>query len=251
MKILLLSLVLSSCTSFEIKKDFIDNKLGQEITILQVSDLHINKNKSIYRKLIEEINEINPDILFLTGDSLDQKDKFHLLDNFLQGINPDIPKYAVLGNWEHWSNLNIKKLDEIYYKHGVKLLINDGSEIEINNQKLCIYGTDDFTAGRPTLKNANFESDSINIILTHSPEYFDYILKEHKNKKLLIFSGHTHGGQITLFGKPLFVPSGSGEYLKGTYIKSNSRLYVSKGIGNSKVDFRLFAKPDIFEVIVN
>lgn len=250
LKALLLIILLSSCASFEIKKDSINLNLEQEIKVLQISDLHMNKDKRIYKNLVNTINKVSPDILFITGDSLDKRDKFTLLNEFLEGIDSNISKYAILGNWEHWSNLNIEKLNDIYKKNNVKLLVNKTQIIKIKNQIINIYGTDDLTAGKPNLKNFKFNDESINIILTHSPGYFDYIVKNYNEEKLLVFSGHTHGGQITFFGKPLFIPPGSGEYLKGIYTKENSKLYVSKGIGNSKVNFRLFAKPDIFEITI-
>lgn len=247
-KILCSSLLISSCSSFKVNHIDIDKSLDQDVKIIQISDLHINKDKKIYRDLAKKINELNPDILFITGDAVDKKDKLYLLDTFLKGINSNISKYAILGNWEHWSNLDINELRNIYHKNNVKLLINESHEIIFNNSTIYIYGTDDYTAGKPNLNNSKISGSSINIVLTHSPGYFDYIVQHYPDANLLVFSGHTHGGQITFFGKPIFVPQGSGKYLKGIYTKENSKLYVSKGIGNSKVNFRLFAKPDIFEV---
>lgn len=240
----------TSCTSFEIIQDEIKTSIENDIQIVQISDLHINKDKKIYRDLVEKINNINPDILLITGDSIDKKENIHLLDNFLKKLNPNIIKFAILGNWEHWSSLDINKLENIYKENRVELLVNRSKSITINEVTLKIFGTDDYTAGKPSLENFEFNNNSINIVMTHSPGYFNYLIKKFPNSSILVFSGHTHGGQVTFFGKPIFVPQGSGEYLKGIYIKSNNKLYVSKGIGNSKYDFRLFAKPDIIKVIL-
>lgn len=239
-----------SCSSFEIRKNIVNRNLGHEIKILQISDLHINKEKQIYNELVSNINSIKPDILLLTGDSIDKRDKIPLLNNFLHDLDRDINKFSVLGNWEHWSQLDINKLKGIYLKNGVELLINEGREIVVKDMRVYIYGTDDLTGGRPNLDNFNSDNNLIHIIMTHSPKYFDYIVEEFPENNLLVFSGHTHGGQITFLGKPIFVPQGSGDYLKGIYTVGNKKLYVSKGIGNSQYDIRLFAKPDIFEVII-
>jgi predicted MPP superfamily phosphohydrolase len=60
-----------------------------------------------------------------------------------------------------------------------------------------------------------------------------------------MLSGHTHGGQVTFFGLPLILPEGSGRYCAGEYASGACELHVSRGIGNSTVDFRLFADPEI------
>jgi predicted MPP superfamily phosphohydrolase len=61
-----------------------------------------------------------------------------------------------------------------------------------------------------------------------------------------MFSGHTHGGQITFFGIPIYLPPGSGGYCSGRYSKGNCVLYVSRGIGNNNsLDFRFFSDPEL------
>ncbi|NTU65418.1 MAG: hypothetical protein HGB05_18960 [Chloroflexi bacterium] len=58
-------------------------------------------------------------------------------------------------------------------------------------------------------------------------------------------SGHTHAGQLTLFGWSLWTRPGSGSYVAGWYDTPFCPLYVSKGIGTSLVPARLFARPEI------
>ena len=60
-----------------------------------------------------------------------------------------------------------------------------------------------------------------------------------------ILSGHTHGGQINLFGYVPFLPKGSGKYLKGWYDEKSPGMYVSKGIGTSIIPARFFARAEI------
>jgi hypothetical protein len=85
------------------------------------------------------------------------------------------------------------------------------------------------------------------IILNHCTEYSE-ILSEKifgKIKHDLILSGHTHGGQINLFGFVPFKPQGSGKYLKGWYKDNKKNLYVSKGIGTSIFPARFMARAEI------
>ena len=78
----------------------------------------------------------------------------------------------------------------------------------------------------------------------HSPEYFD----ESKGVFDLAFSGHTHGGQIRVpFLPPLWMPRGSGNFIAGWYDLKNtkSKMYVSRGIGNSIVEIRFLCRPEL------
>ncbi len=43
-------LLLTSCSSITIKKEDITRGIPEEIKIIQLSDLHLNKEKKIYRK---------------------------------------------------------------------------------------------------------------------------------------------------------------------------------------------------------
>ena len=58
-------------------------------------------------------------------------------------------------------------------------------------------------------------------------------------------------GQVRLpWGTPLWLPPGSGKFVEGTYDVDGTTMYVSRGIGNSIVDARLFCPPEVavFEV---
>jgi predicted MPP superfamily phosphohydrolase len=61
-----------------------------------------------------------------------------------------------------------------------------------------------------------------------------------------MLSGHTHGGQVAPFGRPLYRPRGSGRYVSGWYRDADRvPMYVSRGIGTSVVPIRLGAVPEI------
>ncbi len=245
--IFLLILLFTSCYHIEIIKDEVDRNLHDEIKIVHISDLHIKKDKKIYKNLIEIINKIDPDILLITGDSIDNNKKLQLLNLLLSKLNKSIKKYAILGNHEYRGNVNITNLKEIYKENDTELLINNGNIFIIKEKNINLYGVDD---NYPDIENFNFIDDSINIIMVHCPEYFDEISEKYKNKEIIVLSGHTHGGQITFFEKPILLPEGCGSYLKGKYIKNKLVLYVSKGIGNTVIDLRINAKPDIFYLIL-
>ena len=240
--LLILILLFFTCSHLEIINEKVNRNLKNKIKIVHISDLHLKRDKKIYQELIDTINDIDPDLLLITGDSVSNNKKLPLLNKVLSKLNKPIKKYAILGNHEYFGKLDINDLEDTYKKNGVKLLINGGEKFTIKETVINLWGMDDYL---PSLKNFNYMNDAINIILVHCPVYFDEIFKKYPDKEIIILSGHTHGGQITFFGKPIILPDRCGDYLKGKYIKGKLCLYVSKGIGTTGPDIRINANPDI------
>lgn len=88
--------------------------------------------------------------------------------------------------------------------------------------------------------NSNF-----NILLSHRPELF----KIYRKYKIdLVFSGHAHGGQIRIPFIGGLYSSSQGKfpkYTSGMYIKNDTAMVVSKGLGNSRFPFRIFNLPEL------
>jgi predicted MPP superfamily phosphohydrolase len=85
------------------------------------------------------------------------------------------------------------------------------------------------------------------ILITHNPDYFPLV---DKSKVDLVFSGHTHGGQVTFFG--LWAPATHSDYgnkyRTGVITEDNSTLIVSNGLGTTILPVRFFARPQIIVV---
>ena len=94
----------------------------------------------------------------------------------------------------------------------------------------------------PTL---SLSPDDFVILLTHTPDYAEDVPITNAD---LVLAGHTHGGQVTLFGlyAPV-VPSRYGQrFLKG--IRTNSErqpVIITNGIGTSSKNLRLFAPSEV------
>jgi hypothetical protein len=123
-------------------------------------------------------------------------------------------------------------------------LINQTANIAIKDREFKFVGLDDFTAGKPkTSLIQRPTSDPTTIVLQHSPGQFHRTIGITKDQ--ICLSGHTHGGQVTFFGKALWTPPGSGDFLAGWYATAECRLYVSRGIGTSILPIRFGARPEI------
>jgi len=225
------------------------------LKIVHFSDLHYLRitNTETLKTIVEEINLINPDIVFFTGDLIDKdfnlnsKEKTELIKQ-LKNINSKYGKYSIIGNHDIVKEEN--ELKNIFEESNFTLLQNSYDVIYGNeNDKLFIGGTDTYSYGKANINKVMKyfqDNDDIQykIILTHEPDYTDIILSNYDID--LILSGHSHNGQINIpFIKNIFLPFGSKKYYENYYKVNNTDLYISSGIGESRINMRLFNKPSI------
>lgn len=229
----------------------ISEKKEGKIKVVQISDLHFDKLRSFHKSIAEKINKIKPDLIFITGDSVDKTEKIQPLNTFLKLIDLSIRKYAITGNWEYWGNVDITALNKMYLENNCELLINENRTISVKNRKVSIIGIDDFVGGQADFIKAinNLKETETTIVLSHCPQYRDIIEQQKGGVEIdVVLSGHTHGGQITFLGMAPIKPQGSGRYLKGWYKESEPKMYVSKGIGTSIFPIRFGARAEMVEI---
>lgn len=227
------------------------------LKIIHISDIHyglfydINKLK----KLVEKINTLNPDIVVLTGDLIDinpKDDEKKEIIETLSKINTNIKKYATKGN------LDTDVFDEIINKTGFINLNDTYDIIYSKTSKIMIAGLSSNLNDKQNINNKleatynylNENEISFKILLMHEP---DYIEKINQNTFNLILAGHSHNGQVNLpiIGS-IYTPNGSKKYYKEFYETKFGKLYISSGIGTSKLPIRIFNKPSInFYRLVN
>lgn len=234
------------------------NSIGDSFDGLKVvhfSDLHYLRviNDTYLKKVVDEINLINPDIVFFTGDLIDkdfditaeEKDK---LTKLLNNINSKYGKYAILGN--HDTTKDEEELKDIYLNSGFTLMQNTYDIIYGDeSDKLFIGGLDTYSYDKADIDKVMeyfSTNDDINykIILVHEPDYTSTILSKYDVN--LILSGHSHNGQINIpYIKTFFLPYGSEKYYENYYQVGSTDLYISSGLGESRINFRLFNRPSI------
>lgn len=225
------------------------------LKIIHFSDLHYLRvvNKNTLEKIVNEINLINPDITIFTGDLIDKD--FKLSDDekenliyYLKEIKSKYGKYAIIGNHDYVRDED--ELTNIYKDSDFNLLQNSYDIIYGNDgDKLFIGGTDTYSYNKADIDEVmkyfdNNEDIDYKIILVHEPDYIDTITQSYDIN--LVLSGHSHNGQVNIpLVKKLFLPYGSKKYYKNYYKVNNTDLYVSSGIGESRINFRLFNRPSI------
>ena len=235
-------------TNYDIYTDKIDN----EIKIVQVSDLH-NKSFGIKQyKLINKIKKINPDLIVVTGDLIDANHTD--IDSSIAFIERALnyaQVYYVTGNHESWGLDSYNSLKIKMEKLGVIILDNKSIDVEIENNLIEILGVDDanMVNVKTELDNLEYEDSTFNLLLTHRPELFSI----YQNRNIdLVLTGHAHGGQFRIpFIGGLIAPDQGffPEYSEGMFESNNTKMIVSRGLGNSIIPIRINNNPEL--VVVN
>ena len=79
-------------------------------------------------------------------------------------------------------------------------------------------------------------------MMAHEPDIFAQM----PDRVSLTVSGHTHGGQLRIFGYSPVVPSRfKNRYAYGHVVEDNRNLIVSAGVGMSMIPVRLGVPPEI------
>jgi predicted MPP superfamily phosphohydrolase len=215
--------------------------------IVFVSDIHHGPFFARWRvaSMVAKMNQLHPDIVIFGGDYV-HRDQKYIVPCFeeLQHANATYGRFGVLGNHDHWENADLTW--QQMQRAGITILDNQAIWIKKGQERIKIGGigdlwedTQDLT---PTL-NDTTEEDFV-ILVSHNPDYAELL---HTQKIDVILSGHTHAGQVTLFGQwaPL-VPSRYGQKYRTGFIQTpNVQVIVTNGIGTITPPVRFFARPEI------
>lgn len=229
-------------------------------TIVQISDLH-NKEFGKYQiNLLNEVKNLNPDIIIITGDFIDSSHtNIEIAMDFAVRAVSTCPVYYVSGNHEAWSS-DYNQLKTELECASVTIMDNRKIEISKDNSTIELYGISDpdFNHGSSSAYEAKNISasklealsigsniQSFKILLSHRPELLDVYEKFSMD---LVFSGHAHGGQVRLpFVGGLVAPNQGifPKYTSGSYVLGDTTMIVSRGLGNSIIPLRIFNRPEI------
>jgi predicted MPP superfamily phosphohydrolase len=234
----------------------IDKKAGElkKLNIVTVSDIHLGSlvGKQRLNKMVEEINALDPDIVFLCGDIIDNDINPFIDENMgepFKQIKSKYGVYAVLGNHEYIGG-KIEETEEAYEKANIKLLKD---KVEKINNSFYVIGRDDASSSR---FNGNKRTD-ISELVKICDKSMPIIVLDHQPVKIqdaenagvdLQFSGHTHKGQFfptDLITKRIFK-------IDYGYLKEDKfNIIVTSGFGTWGPPIRVGSNSEIVKTEVN
>jgi len=227
--------------------------------IVQLSDIHMDNFTEPFflRHVIERINQLKPDAVFLTGDFVTSGENLRSVSHkaawqcaaILKGLECR-SVYAALGN--HDVIAGAAEVESALRGSGIGVVRNSYLPIERGSGRLWLAGLDDPLTGQPDLNAAipekirSLRNEPV-VLLCHAPDYATSVQSHPAGQAVsLILSGHTHGGQIRLpFLGALVLPPMGQKYVEGWYQLGGMRLYVNRGIGTIGLPFRLDCPPEI------
>lgn len=217
--------------------------------IAHLTDAHMGSFFSLekLRYILDRLVKLSPDILAVTGDIFDDdrinKAAVALLGSYCYQFKYGI--YFCWGNHEYMRDMQLIK-DSIK-NTPIKVLTNENDTLKIADKKLSIIGVD-YPHDRSHFAELSDEYmkqamcgvpiDSCKVLLAHHSDFID---NGFSNGIDLTLTGHTHGGQLGVFGHPLFPGF---KYTRGMYTLGSMYGYVSTGAG-SWFPFRLGCPPEI------
>jgi len=222
----------------------------QNFTIVQFSDTHLgfHFNLKHLNEVINKINQLSPDLIIFSGDLVDNWLSFTEIDetvHILKQLKSKYGKIAVFGNHDH-GGYGTEKYKDIMEESGFLLLRNEIQTIQINKEKILIAGIDDAMLGSPDFKTTfeGTDKSTYTILVSHAPDLADEAFNYNIHFQI---SGHSHGGQVKIpFFAPLITPPYGEKYYEGFYnITEDFTLYVNRGLGTTRLPFRLFTRPEI------
>jgi predicted MPP superfamily phosphohydrolase len=256
---------------FKVRKSFVQipglPNAFDGLRIIQISDIHSGSflNGSAFKNAVELIMEQKPDIIFFTGDLVNDKtDEAHPFVDIWKNLSAPYGIFSIVGNHDYGDYIqwpsdeakakNFENLKKLHKKMGWDLLLNENRIIEKDGEQLAILGVENWGAtlrfprkGDINKAKQGVENIPNKLLLSHDPSHWDAeVVDKHPDIKVT-FSGHTHGFQFGI-EIPGFKWSPS-QYVydqwAGLYSKGAQHIYVNRGLGFLGYLGRVGIKPEI------
>lgn len=205
------------------------------LKILHLSDLHLGLGRDLrdLEAALTRAQDLSPDLIVVTGDLTEDLGLIVPSLNMIAQMRPRFGVRTIFGNHEH--HPGIRQVHRLFDRSATELLVDRASRV---HEDLVILGVDDplqSVGNRDYYDRAVGRSlegtpkDAFKLLLCHRPDGFNASADLGVD---LTLSGHTHGGQLALYGHNILDFTGTPPYPWGCYEHRDSRLYTSAGFGD-------------------
>ncbi|MBY0584124.1 metallophosphoesterase [Murdochiella sp. Marseille-P8839] len=244
-------------TEYTVESPFLPNAFNN-YRIAQISDLHDNVFGQNGSKLLEAIDEAEPNIVVLTGDITSRRTQnTDAVIDELKPIAEKYPTYYIRGNHELYRDQSMENA-EAFYKDldAIGVIRLENRTVTLMHREATIrlvglmepLGCYEYSSPPKMDELLGEKGDGYTVLLAHNPLPFQTYVDWGAD---LILSGHVHGGVIRLpFIGGLLSPERSffPAYSKGVYQSGKQSMVVSTGMGGPRFPFRLFNDQELVVV---
>ncbi|HET7036688.1 MAG TPA: metallophosphoesterase [Thermomicrobiaceae bacterium] len=227
---------------------------GTRIAFL--SDFHVNgpgHGNELTPLALDLVRREDPDLLLLGGDYFDHS-RCHQHACLFDRLREFALVFGILGNHDlhrrgRYSGAIVKELGS----RGVPVLWNRAERVALRGGEITIAGVGDPYIGYADPREALQGTAEPRILLAHAPSIVERLPP---GAAALVLAGHTHGGQIRLSPFDRLTPLDSTwwldrlfrhppqRFLRGFHWVNGTLLYVSHGIGTTRLPLRFLAPPE-------
>jgi predicted MPP superfamily phosphohydrolase len=189
------------------------------------------------------IRRINPDYVFFTGDLIKSTGQLGPGLDFLTSLRAKVGTYVVPGNADMLMTRAIERGRLSKDASGYHILMNES----VDCGSFTLVGLGDPVSGEEDIGKAFSGVGEFNPVFVLTHFHPDSLLVDFEDLKVdMVFSGHTHGGQL---GLPLIVKlfpyAARSKYIAGLYRYDGFLLSVTRGLGTNIFPFRFLCRPEI------
>ena len=247
---------------------------GLKLKIAVLADLHTAEpwmTANRVAKIVAATNATQPDLVVLLGDYVATRHRLGYKPvpksdwaGALSQLKAPLGVHAVLGNHDWWEDPAVQQnrngptpAGEALAAVGIPVYENQAVRIQKDGSVFWLAGLGDQRALRPLRTGSRrsrigvddldgtlalVSDDAPVIMMAHEPDIFAKM----PDRVSLTLSGHTHGGQVRLFGYAPAVPTVNGRrYLYGHFREAERHLIVSGGLGTSFLPIRFGSPPEV------
>jgi predicted MPP superfamily phosphohydrolase len=232
-----------SLEKVEIKLKRLPKKLDG-FRIVHLSDIHHSPFTSLEHisRAVQVSNHLKPDMFVLTGDYVSHESEYIApVAKVLGKLEAEFGTHACLGNHDHWTDGDF--VTKHFRKEKINMLVNEGFRFTARDSSFWLAGVDDYMVGKtdvPASMRGAFP-DEMKILLAHNPVIIRQAAKFGVD---LMFSGHTHGGQVKVRdAKKRIFPKR--KLSSGLHRRKNTQIYITRGIGTVVLPVRYQCPPEI------
>ncbi len=222
---------------------------GEKLNIVMAADMHFGVLSGVNhaKRLVAEINALNPDLVLLPGDIIDDDIQIYLhkgFDHILDEIKSKYGVYASLGNHDRYTG---RMEDLISSLEGKNITVLFDESITVADQFTLIGRRDKSDRNRAALSEllVGIDQSKPLFLLEHQPVEIGIAAELGID---LMVSGHTHRGQIFPAN---FITSMIFENDYGYLLKGDMHSIVTSGYGFWGPPIRLGSRSEIVQIVIS